>query len=91
MSLLESRPGKATEVDSRPSEPRPALALAWAGGFLVLCEVYVLARWVLGPTFRPTPTGPDPIPAGQIALLTGLQVAVPIGTVVCFWFWLVRP
>jgi hypothetical protein len=91
VSLLQTRSAAPSGIDEAPSAPRPVLGLAAAGGLLILFEIYVLARWVSGPTFRSTPTGPDPIPAAQLGLLTGLQIAVPVGTVVCFWFWIVRP
>jgi hypothetical protein len=65
--------------------------MAVVGGILLGFEVYVLARWVLGPNFRPTPTGPDPISSTEQAVLTFMQIAVPIGFVVCMYFWVVRP
>ena len=87
MSLLQTRSSTPSGIDEAPSAPRPVLGLAAAGGILIAFEIYVLARWVSGPNLRPTPTGPDPIPAARLVL----QIAVPIGTVVCFWFWIVRP
>jgi hypothetical protein len=65
--------------------------MAVLGGLLLAFELYVLARWVLGPNFRPTDPGPDPLPATTSALLTTLQVAVPIGFVACMYLWVVRP
>jgi Spirocyclase AveC-like len=67
--------------------------LAWAvlGAALLAFEIYVLARWVLGPNFRPSHPGNDPISAGQQALFLVLQIAIPIGMVVALWVWVIRP
>ena len=65
----------------------------WAalGGFLLAFEVFVLARWVLGPNFKRTPTGPDPISDGKLLYFTLLQIVVSIAAIACLYFWVVKP
>lgn len=68
-------------------QPRPVVALAWAGVLIFGFMLYVLGTWILGPNFTSTPTGPDPLPDGQKNLMVTLQVVVPVGAVICLWFW----
>jgi hypothetical protein len=96
VSLRESA-GRAGASPGAPASPaltrraRPVLSFAGVGAVLLAFEVYVLARWITGENFKPTPPGPDPIPSGEQAVLTFMQIAVPIGFAVCIWFWIVRP
>jgi hypothetical protein len=72
-------------------KPRPVLHLAVIGVLMLLFQLYVLGRWVFGPNFTPTPTGPDPISSGTLTLFTAMQIVIPVGALACFWFWIVRP
>jgi hypothetical protein len=87
--------GPAAAVSAAPDtgvqRPRPVVAMAVVGAFLLAFELYVLARWVTGPNFTPTAPGPDPVPPVTRFFLTFMQIATPIGALVCFWFWIVRP
>lgn len=74
----------------QPPQARPVLALATIGVLILAFMLFVLARWVLGPSFRSTPTGPDPLSDGQRAVLIGMQIAVPLGALVCLWSWVGR-
>jgi hypothetical protein len=85
------RPGAAPAAPETVQRPRPVLTLAVLGALLLAFELYVLARWVTGPDFRPTLPGPDPLPAWTGFFLTFMQIATPIGAAVCLWFWIVRP
>ncbi|HTK67863.1 MAG TPA: spirocyclase AveC family protein [Pseudonocardia sp.] len=79
-------------LSSDPSpKPRPVVQMAVIGALLLAFEIYVLAKWVFGPHFTPTPPGPDPISPATLTLFTVMQTVIPIGTLVCFWFWVVRP
>jgi hypothetical protein len=71
--------------------PRPVVGWAFAGVVLLAFQVVVLARWGFGPNFKPTSPGPDQLPAGQGALFTALQIAVPIAAVVLLYLWIIRP
>ncbi|WP_182379332.1 spirocyclase AveC family protein [Nocardioides sp. WS12] len=70
--------------------PSPAVALAVVGVLIFAFMIFVLGRWVTGENFTSTPTGPDPLPSGERAMLIGLQIAVPLGAAVCLWFWVGR-
>ena len=77
--------------EPKPHSPRPVLWWAAVGGALLAFQVFVMSRWVFGPNFVSTDPGPDPIPPWQSAMLTALQIAIPIGAVVLLYFWVVRP
>jgi Spirocyclase AveC-like len=83
--------GPSPTVEPAPPRSRPVVTFAGVGALLLAFELYVLARWVAGPNFKPTPPGPDPISGAGQAVLTVMQVIVPIGTAACIWFWVVRP
>jgi hypothetical protein len=87
------RGASATAAPDVPSvrQPRPIVALAVVGALIFAFMVFVLGRWIFGPNFKSTPTGPDPISDGQGALLVALQIAIPIGALVCMWFWVGKP
>jgi hypothetical protein len=70
---------------------RPVLIWATIGALLLAFEVIVLARWVLGPNFTVTKTGPDTVSSATKALYLALQIAVPVATVACVYFWVLRP
>jgi len=84
--------GPAPEIgDTRTQRSRPVVTLAVIGAFLLAFEFYVLGKWILGANFTPTQPGPDPLPGWEQSLLTLMQIAVPIGALVCVWFWIIRP
>src|SRR5690242_4427290 len=71
--------------------PRPVLYLAATGALLLAFELYVLGRWVTGPHFTRTPTGPDTVSDRMRLGYTLLQVGVSAAVVPCAWFWVIRP
>ncbi|MCV7412423.1 spirocyclase AveC family protein [Mycobacterium florentinum] len=91
--------GEGMDAGRRPSRAddqalrswRPVSAWAAAGAVLLIFEVAVLARWVLGPNFKSTPPGPDQISSGHQVLFVALQIAVPLAAVVALYFWVFRP
>jgi len=70
---------------------RPVLYWAAAGALLLAFELFVLARWVTGSDLTTTPSGPDTISSGTQAAFTAIQVGVTVATVLCLYFWVVRP
>lgn len=72
--------GGSTE-EPKPQSPRPVLWWAGAGGLLLAFQVFVMSRWIFGPTFVSTDPGSDPIPPWQSTMLTALQLAIPIAGV----------
>jgi hypothetical protein len=71
--------------------PRPVLGWAAAGAVLLAFQIFVMARWVLGPNFKSTPPGPDRLPAWQAVVFTALQIGVPIAAVVLLYLCVIRP
>lgn len=53
-----------------PGQPRPVLYLAVVGAALIAFELFVLGKWVTGPNFESTPTGPDQLSTGKQALFS---------------------
>jgi len=72
---------------------RTSPVVIWAAiGAMIFCfQAYVLFRWVSGPYFVPTPTGADSISDAQRWYFLFLQVAIPIGALVCLLKWVVLP
>jgi hypothetical protein len=55
-------------------------------------QLYVLGRWVFGSNFQSTDAaGPDTVSDATKAFYVALQAAVTVATVVCLYFWVVRP
>ena len=91
-TVREPRVSEHSPVLPEPAtRPRPVLYLATIGVLLLVFEAYVLVRWVAGPHFRATPTGPDRISSAKQALYTFLQIAVSGALIPCVWFWVIRP
>lgn len=62
-------------------------ALALFGLACLLTQAYVFAAWMLSPDFRPTPPGPDPIPAySRIAMIVFQTLSLGVGAIVLVWF-----
>jgi hypothetical protein len=80
-------------LTDRPVHKRARPVLMWAalGAALLTFQAFVLARWIFGPHFTATPTGPDALPRWQAVMFTVLQIAVPVAAVVLFYFWVIRP
>jgi hypothetical protein len=77
--------------DQPAARPPPVLYLAAIGALLLAFELFVLARWVTGPHFTATPTGPGRISSTTRTLYALLQAAVTAAVIPCFWFWVIRP
>lgn len=65
----------------------------WAalGVLILLFQLYVLGRWITGPNFVPTPTGPDAISEVQHWYFLFLQTAIPLGAIYCIFKWVIMP
>ena len=88
LGALSDRCGVARAERDRPG---PVLYVAAIGALLLAFEAYVLARWITGPHFTATATGPDRLSSGKQALFTVLQIAVSAALIPCLWFWVIRP
>ncbi|MEA2169306.1 MAG: hypothetical protein QOF76_2606 [Solirubrobacteraceae bacterium] len=77
-----------------PADTRAKPVLAWAvvGALMLAFQLYVLGRWVFGSNFTSTDAaGPDTVSDTTKAFYVALQAAVTVATVVCLYFWVVRP
>lgn len=65
----------------------------WAiiGAAFFLFEGYVWIRWISGPYFKPTGTGPDRMSTFDMYTVIGMQVLAVVGSLLCIWYWIVRP
>lgn len=90
-TIAEQAPPATGSPRTGPRSPRPVLLWASAGVAALAFQVFVLARWVLGPDFTATPTGDDPLPRWQHHVFTALQIGIPIAAVVLLYLWIVRP
>jgi len=90
-TVIEERAAPAAIRSLAAARSYPVTAWATVGALLLLFELYVWLSWITGPHFTPTDPGPDPISAGQMRLLIGVQATVTILAVIAAWFWIVRP
>jgi hypothetical protein len=90
-TLNEDLSSGAPIPEPHARRPRPVLWWSSAGVALLGFQAFVLARWVLGPSFRSTDPGPDSLPAWKSVVFTVLQIAVPAAAVVLLYLWVIRP
>jgi hypothetical protein len=84
-------PSGGLRPEQQARQPRPVLWWSSAGVVLLAFQVFVLAKWALGPNFTPTDPGPDELPAWKSVVFTALQIAVPVAAVVLLYLWAIRP
>lgn len=85
---MGSRVGAAALTSGRVV---PVALWAAIGVLIFAFQFYVLTRWVTGPNFVPTPTGPDHLSEGQRLYFLFLQTAVPLGALGCLIKWVILP
>jgi hypothetical protein len=67
--------------------------LWWAllGAICLAFEIFVMTKWVTGPSFKQVPSGPSVPPTWmKVVLITG-QIAAPLGALLMLYRTLVRP
>lgn len=74
-----------------PAQSLPVVFWAWVGVFFVLLEGYIWGSWILGPNFKPTDPGPDPISSTQLLIVHLTEVASMLLGIVSGWYWILRP
>src|SRR6202011_5761731 len=85
-------PGEGRQPSAAgPARTRPVLIWAVIGGLLVVFELFVLARWLLGANFTATKPGPDRISSATHALYVAIQIAVPLAMLVVLYAFVIRP
>lgn len=78
---------KPISLKARP----PVVYWARAGVVIAVFIAWVLGRWMLGPNFKPTDPGPDPITGLELTILFWVQAITVILGVVTVWLVIVRP
>lgn len=87
----ELPPARATSVAPEAARSRPVLFWAAVGAIIIAFQVYVLAKWLTGPNFAETLPGPDDASDTAKAYYLALQIGVTLATLICLYFWVVRP
>jgi hypothetical protein len=80
---------RAMAVEER--KLRPILAWALVGAMFLALQVYVYTKWITGPNFGETNTGPDAVPQYMKVLIT---VQLPLGFILLGafgWHFLIKP
>lgn len=87
----ESSPARTRTVALAGNRISPVVLWAVPGALILCFQAYVLLRWLTGPTFVPTPPGPDAISEAQRWYFLFLQTAVPLGALFCMLKWVLMP
>ncbi|MEY4580813.1 MAG: hypothetical protein RL701_5516 [Pseudomonadota bacterium] len=84
-AVTGSRPARATQAVIG----KTTAIQYWAaiGGFFILLQLYIFARWVGSSHFVPTPPGPTPLPDWQRYVMWLFQATFP-GFIAAGWGWI---
>ena len=81
MALSATTGIPAEAVDARAESTfNPVVAWAWAGGLILVFQLWVWGKWITGPHFTPVPYGPSEPPMWMKTVLT-----VWTGVIVAGW------
>jgi hypothetical protein len=86
-----------TEIPAEAAEARaestfnPVVAWAWGGGLLLVFQLWVWAKWILGPYTTPVPPGPSDPPTAMKVVLTVWTGVIVAGWPVAVYYFLVKP
>ncbi|MDB5968365.1 MAG: hypothetical protein JWQ90_815 [Hydrocarboniphaga sp.] len=88
-TVISAARTRALDVPAHRASP----VAIWAalGGLIFCFQAYVLLKWMTGPYFVPTPTGPDKLSQAQSVYFLFLQIAVPLGALYCLMKWVALP
>jgi hypothetical protein len=90
MTTTTEIPADAVEARTE-SAFNPVVAWAWAGGILLVFQLYVWGRWITGPYFTPVPPGPSDPPTAMKIVLTVWTGVIVAGWPVAVYHFLVKP
>jgi hypothetical protein len=92
MSMTTTTEIPAEAVEARTESAfNPVVAWAWAGGILLVFQLYVWGRWITGPYFTPVPPGPSDPPTAMKIVLTVWTGVIVAGWPVAVYHFLVKP
>jgi hypothetical protein len=81
----------STKTVSTGTRRSPLQYFATIGAVLALFEVYLLVKWVAGPSFAEVPYGPTEPPTWMKIAVHTAEVVFLVAAVVCFYQLIVRP
>jgi hypothetical protein len=83
-------PTEALSVEPR-SEFKPVVAWAWVGGVVLAVQLYVWAKWILGPNFERVPAGPSDPPIWMQTVLIIWTGVIMAGFPVAIYHFIIKP
>ena len=81
--------GPASELQAR--RITPVKWWAWIGAAFLSFELYLFAAWLSSGQFRPTPSGPTPVPARMKWTIHGYEAIGLVFAAVFVYYFLIRP
>ena len=90
-TITESPAGTATLGAQAQTKVRPVQIWAALGGAILVFQIYVWIRWIIGPYFQRVPAGPTDPPMYMKAFLTMNSVVVCVGLPIAIWWFIIRP
>src|SRR4051812_39399851 len=69
---------------------RPVIPWAVFGAACIGLQTYAYTRWILGPDFHRTPSGPTPIPTFMRVAAWTIQIAGVLGVMATLYFLVYR-
>jgi hypothetical protein len=79
-------------LEARPeSSFKPVQAWAWAGGLILLIQLYVWGKWITGPYFVEVPSGPSIPPVWMQTVLVTWTGVIMLGFPVAIYFFIIKP
>lgn len=78
-------------ADTRPRTTPAVVGWAVAGGIFVALQLFIYAKWILGPDFKRVPTGEDQLPGWMEVSLRVQEVGFFLGVLALAYFTIGRP
>ena len=90
LSATTGIPAEATGARAE-STFNPVVAWAWAGGLILVFQLWVWGAWITGPNFVRVPAGPSDPPMWMKTILTIWTSVICLGFPVALYFILIKP
>lgn len=91
-AMRAATPLPTEAVDASPAPGfQPVQAWAWAGGLILVFQLYVWGKWITGPYFAPVPSGPSVPPVWMQNVLVTWTGVIMLGFPVAIYFFLIKP
>jgi hypothetical protein len=92
-AVTEGPSALGTSRSSAPERPTFAAASVWAaiGALFVALYLYLMIRWVTGPSFHSVPSGPDIPPLWMKIVAHSIEVITPVVFLWTVWRFVIGP